>query len=114
MKSILIAGIALLASTLPANATKWAAEIAGEILAYSNLCQAVDVDYVAMEYWARQRGVELEQLKKRSGPEFDALMFGNEIARNKLRDMSVTDVCSEAIRLYGPDGINVSGMLKWK
>jgi len=114
MKRAMIGGICLLVSTLPANATPWAAQIVGEILAYASFCKAVEVDFVAMEYWARQRGVSVEQFKTRVGPDFRALNFGNEVAREKLADMSVGDVCAEAIRLYGPSGINVSGMVKLK
>lgn len=114
MNRAMIGVFSLLASALPVKAAPWAAQIVGEILAYASFCKAVEVDFVAMEYWARQRGVSVEEFKTRVGPDFRALNFGNEVAREKLDDMPVGDVCAEAIRLYGPSGINVSGMVKPK
>ena len=94
-----------------AVADERAARLAGEILAYGNACPSVEIDYQALELWATLHGVDISQIRARVGDDYLAISAGNSQAASKLRGLTRSEVCSEALRLFGPGGTVADDML---
>lgn len=88
-----------------------AARLAGEILAYGSACPSVEIDYQAVELWATLHGVDIAQIRARAGDDFLAISAGRNQAAARLRTRMLSEVCAEALALYGPDGTIADDML---
>lgn len=94
-----------------AFADERAARLAGEILAYGSACPSVEIDYQAVELWATLKGVDIGQIRARAGDDFLAISAGRSQAAARLQTRTLSEVCSEALALYGPDGTIADDML---
>ncbi|KEQ05729.1 hypothetical protein GV67_04005 [Pseudorhizobium pelagicum] len=114
MKAFIAAAAAILLAPLAVVAEERAAKIAGEVLAYGSACPTLEVDFAILERWAMLNEVDMIGVKGGYGRDYDAVRQGNTKAASSLRMRTVSETCDEALRLFGPKGTVIAGVMSQK
>ena len=97
-------------SSEPAARTDDAAgQIIGELFAYKQFCEVLRVDDEALNSWAIALGTDISRIDADGGR--DEAIAAAKRAIPKLESRTISDVCAEALRLFGPRGALADGVL---